>query len=148
MNLHTLQPVKGARRAPKRVGRGRASGMGKTSTRGHKGQMSRAGHKHKPTFEGGQMPLARRIPKRGFKNVNRKVYMPVNLSALDRFDDGAEVTLEMLREAGLARGTVKHVKILGQGEISKKLTVKAHAFSTTAKEKIETAGGVCEIVQE
>lgn len=148
MNLHTLQPVKGARRAPKRVGRGRASGMGKTSTRGHKGQMSRAGHKHKPTFEGGQMPLARRIPKRGFKNVSRKVYMPVNLSALDRFDDGAEVTLEMLREAGLARGTVKHVKILGQGEISKKLTVKAHAFSTTAKEKIETAGGVCEIVQE
>lgn len=93
------------------------------------------------------MPLARRIPKRGFKNVNRKVYMPVNLSALNQFDDGTEVNMDVLRKAGMARGTLKQIKILGQGELSKKLTVKAHAFSAAAKEKIEAAGGVCEVVR-
>ena len=147
MNLHTLQPAKGSRRARRRVGRGRASGWGKTSNRGHKGQMARSGHKHKPTFEGGQMPLVRRMPKRGFKNVNRTTYLPVNLAALERFEDGAEVTAESLRAAGLARGPAAPVKILGNGELSRKLTVKAHAFSATARKKIEAAGGVCEVIQ-
>lgn len=147
MNLHTLQTAKGSKRTKKRVGRGRASGLGKTGGRGHKGQMARPGHKHKPTFEGGQMPLVRRMPKRGFNNVNRLTHLPVNLSALDRFEDGAEVSLDLLRASGLARGTVKTVKILGNGELSKKLTVKAHAFSATAKQKIEAAGGVCEVIQ-
>ncbi len=148
MNLHTLQSNKDAKRTGRRVGRGRASGSGKTSGRGHKGQMARSGHKHKPTFEGGQMPLVRRMPKRGFKNVNRKTYLPVNLSDLDRFDDGAEVTLDGLRASGLARGKAPAVKILGNGEISKKLTVQAHAFSATAKQKIEAAGGSCEVIRQ
>ncbi len=147
MNLHTLKPVKGARTPKQRVGRGRASGRGKTSTSGHKGQMARSGHKVKPTFEGGQMPLVRRIPKRGFKNINRETYVPVNLAALERFDEGAEVTVESLREMGLARGTEKRIKILGNGDLSRKLTVKAHAFSGTARKKIEAVGGACEILQ-
>lgn len=109
--------------------------------------MARSGHKVKPTFEGGQMPLVRRIPKRGFKNISRVTYVPVNLAALERFDEGAEVTVESLREMGLARGTEKRIKILGNGDLSRKLTVKAHAFSGTAREKIEAAGGACEILQ-
>lgn len=147
MNLHTLKPAKGSKRAKRRVGRGRASGMGKTSSRGHKGQMARSGHKHKATFEGGQMPLVRRIPKRGFTNRTRLAYIPVNLASLEQFDTGAEVTVESLRASGLARGTLECIKILGNGELSKKLTVKAHAFSATARTKIEAAGGVCEVVQ-
>ncbi len=147
MNLHTLKPAKGSKRPKRRVGRGRASGMGKTSSRGHKGQMARSGHKHKPTFEGGQMPLVRRIPKRGFKNVNRVTYIPVNLAALDRFEDGSEVTVEILRAAGLVRGPSAPVKILGNGDLSKKLTLKVHAFSATAKAKVEAAGGVCDVIQ-
>ena len=147
MNLHTLKPAKGSKRPKRRVGRGRASGMGKTSSRGHKGQMARSGHKHKPTFEGGQMPLVRRIPKRGFKNVNRVTYIPVNLAALERFEDGTEVTIEVLRGAGLVRGPSAPVKILGNGDLSKKLTLKAHAFSATAKTKVEAAGGVCDVIQ-
>jgi large subunit ribosomal protein L15 len=146
MDLHSLKPAKGSTHRKLRVGRGRASGKGKTSARGQKGQMSRSGSTHKPLFEGGQMPIARRIPKRGFKNVNRKVMAPVNLAMLDRFEDGAEVTVEVLREAGLVKGRWDGVKILGTGDISKKLTVKATAFSATAKDKIEAAGGSCETV--
>jgi large subunit ribosomal protein L15 len=144
MNLHSLKPAEGSTHRKLRVGRGRASGKGKTSGRGQKGQMSRSGSGHKPLFEGGQMPMARRIPKRGFKNINRTVYAPVNLAALDVFEDGAEVTVEALRERGLVKGRWDGVKILGTGEVSKKLTVKVDAFSASAKEKIEAAGGSCE----
>lgn len=147
MNLHTLSPAKGSRKTRKRVGRGRASGMGKTSTAGHKGQMARKGHKVKPTFEGGQMPLVRRIPKRGFKNVKDVDYIPVNVGALSQFEAGAEVNEMSLRACGLARGPKAPVKILGNGEISVNLIVKAHAFSASARSKIEAAGGSCEVVQ-
>ncbi len=148
MNLHTLRPVKGARKTRKRVGRGRASGLGKTSGRGHKGQYARSGHKYKPTFEGGQMPLVRRIPKRGFKNVNNITYLPVNVGALTAFEAGSEVGIEQLRAAGLASGPAGNpIKILGQGEVDRALTVKAHAFSASAKQKIEAAGGTCEAVK-
>jgi large subunit ribosomal protein L15 len=146
MDLHTLKPAKGSTHRKMRVGRGMASGKGKTSGRGHKGLYARSGSSHKPLFEGGQMPMSRRIPKRGFTNVNRKVYAPVNLAALDKMDDGAEVTEAVLREAGLVKGRFDGVKILGNGEISKKLTIKVSAFSATAKEKIEAAGGSCETV--
>ena len=146
MDLHTLKPAEGSTHRKMRVGRGRASGKGKTSARGQKGQMSRSGSGHKPLFEGGQMPMARRIPIRGFNNVNRKEFAPVNLSALDRFEDGAEVTEAVLREAGLVKGRVDGVKILGNGEITKKLTIKVTAFSAKAKDKIEAAGGTCEAV--
>lgn len=148
MNLHTLRATPGARKPRRRVGRGRASGWGKTSTRGHKGQMARKGHKVKPTFEGGQMPLVRRLPKRGFKNVNRASYAPVNLAALERFAADSEVTVAVLREHGLVRGKEAPVKVLGNGEISRKLTVKAHAFSAAAKAKIEAAGGTCEVIPQ
>lgn len=148
MNLHTLRPVAGSRKTPKRVGRGRASGMGKTSTAGHKGQMARKGHKVKPTFEGGQMPLVRRIPKRGFKNVNNITYLPINVGALTAFEAGAEVGIEQLRAAGLASGPVgSPIKILGQGDVDRAVNVKAHAFSASAKQKIEAAGGTCEVVK-
>lgn len=146
MELHTLQPASGSRRRAMRVGRGRASGKGKTSGRGHKGQYARSGHKHKPLFEGGQMPMARRIPKRGFKNINRVVYAPVNTAALNAFEEGTEVTPDLLAQAGLVKGNWDGIKILGNGELTKKLTVRAHAFSATAKEKIEAAGGCCETV--
>ena len=146
MNLHSLTNTEGARHRRKRLGRGMASGLGKTSGKGHKGQMARKGNKHKLGFEGGQMPLIRRLPKRGFKNPNRKEFLAVNLTELDRFDDGAEVTIAVLRSAGLANGPCDGIKILGRGEISKKLTVKANAFSATAREKIEAAGGACEVV--
>lgn len=147
MNLHSLKPAEGSKRAKRRVGRGRASGMGKTSSRGHKGQMARSGHKHKPTFEGGQMPLVRRMPKRGFKNINDVDFTPVNVGRLEHFESGEEVTVETLRRAGLMRGRVGLVKILGQGELTKKLTVKSHAFSKSARAKIEAAGGTCEVVK-
>jgi len=146
MNLHSLKPAEGSTHRKIRVGRGRASGKGKTSARGQKGQMSRSGSGHTPLFEGGQMPMARRIPKRGFTNFTRKVLAPVNLTSLDAFDDGADVTIETLRDAGLVKGRNNGVKILGTGEISKKLSVKATAFSASAKEKIEAAGGTCETV--
>lgn len=147
MNLHSLSPAKGSRRTRKRVGRGRASGMGKTSTAGHKGQMARKGHKVKPTFEGGQMPLVRRMPKRGFKNVNDVDYIPVNIAALGQFTEGAEVTVKELRASGLVRGPSAPVKILGNGEISQKIHVKVQAFSASARAKIEAAGGTCETVK-
>ena len=146
MDLHSLQTAEGSKHRRIRLGRGRASGKGKTSGRGHKGQMSRTGSVHKPLFEGGQMPLVRKLPKRGFNNFNRKVFAPVNLDALAKFDDGAEVTIELLREKGLVNGRFDGVKVLGNGSVDKKLTVKVNAFSASAKEKIEAAGGSCEIV--
>ena len=146
MDLHSLQTVDGSKHRRIRVGRGRASGKGKTAGRGHKGQFSRAGSRHKPLFEGGQMPLVRKLPIRGFNNYTRKIIVPVNLDSLNRFDDGAEVTIATLMECGLANGRFDGVKILGDGEITKKLTVKVSAFSTSAKEKIEAAGGSCEAV--
>ena len=146
MKLHELKAAKGARRRSKRVGRGEASGLGKTSGKGHKGQWARKGGKFKEGFEGGQMPMIRRIPKYGFKNPARKEYLGVNVASLDVFDEGAELTPEIIKKQGLANGTIRYIKILGRGEIAKKLTVKAHAFSATAKAKIEAAGGTCEVV--
>ncbi len=146
MDLSSLKNTPGARKTRKRVGRGRASGMGKTSTRGHKGQQARKGHKVKLGFEGGQMPLVRRLPKRGFKNPNRVVYCPVNVCDLDRFDNGTEVTLELLRQNGLFANKFDGVKILGSGELTKKLTVKVNGVSASAKAKIEAAGGSVEVV--
>ena len=146
MDLHSLQTAEGSKHRRIRLGRGRASGKGKTSGRGHKGQMSRTGSVHKPLFEGGQMPLVRKLPKRGFNNFNRKEILPVNLDALNVFEDGAEVTIEVLKEKGLVNGRFDGVKILGNGNVEKKLQVKVNAFSASAKEKIEAAGGTCEIV--
>lgn len=146
MNLHTLKSTPGSRRAPKRLGRGEGSGQGKTSGKGHKGQMARKGNKHKEGFEGGQMRLIRRVPKRGFHNYTRKEFAPVNVSALDRFEDGTEVTIELLRGAGLVRGRWNGVKVLGAGELRSKLAVKAHSFSAAARTKIEAAGGTCEVM--
>lgn len=146
MELHSLQPAKGSTHRKMRVGRGRASGKGKTSGRGHKGAYARSGHKHKPLFEGGQMPMARRIPKRGFSNYNRKEFAPVNVAALNAFEEGTVVTLELLHQVGFVNGQWDGIKVLGNGEISKKIAVKASAFSASAKEKIEAAGGSCEIV--
>lgn len=146
MDLHSLQPAEGSKHRRIRVGRGRASGKGKTAGRGHKGQMSRAGSGHKPLFEGGQMPYYRKLPKRGFTNFTRKTIVPVNLDALNKFDDGTEVTIELLVEKGFVNGRFDGVKILGNGTVEKKLTIKVNAFSSSAKEKIEAAGGSCEIV--
>ena len=146
MDLHSLQTTEGSKHRRIRLGRGRASGKGKTSGRGHKGQMSRTGSVHKPLFEGGQMPFVRKLPKRGFTNFTQKTIVPVNLDALNAFEDGAEITIEVLLEKGLVNGRFDGVKILGNGAVEKKLTVKANAFSASAKEKIEAAGGTCEIV--
>ena len=146
MRLHDLKPRPGAKTRRKRVGRGPGSGRGKTSTRGHKGQNSRAGSSTRATFEGGQMPYIRRLPKRGFNNfVHRTEYLPVNLSDLEiNFDDGATVDVEAVIAKGLAngKGNVK-VKILGTGELKKKLSVTAHKFSASAQAAIEAAGGSC-----
>lgn len=144
--LNNLTNASGARRASKRVGRGPGSGLGKTCGAGHKGQMARKGHKHKRGFEGGQMPLVRRLPKRGFKNVNRRCWLTVNVSGLERFADGDQVDPAALRRAGLAAGPGDGIKILGHGDLSRRLTVKAHAFSSGAREKIEAAGGTCEVL--
>ncbi len=147
MRLHTLKPRPGAKKARKRVGRGNGSGSGKTAGRGMKGQGSRSGSSTRPGFEGGQLPLIRRLPKRGFSNVRfGTVYHPVNLSDLERFEDGATVDEAALREAGLANGKADGIKILARGELNKKLTVKASAFSASAKKRIEELGGACEIV--
>jgi large subunit ribosomal protein L15 len=146
MDLHSLQTTEGSKHRRIRLGRGRASGKGKTSGRGHKGQMSRTGSVHKPLFEGGQMPYVRKLPKRGFNNFTRKTFIPVNLDALSKFDEGTEVTIELLKETGLINGRFDGVKVLGSGNVEKKLTVKVNAFSASAKEKIEAAGGICEIV--
>lgn len=146
MDLHSLQTAEGSKHRRIRLGRGRASGKGKTSGRGHKGQMSRTGSVHKPLFEGGQMPLVRKLPKRGFTNFTRKTIVPVNMDALSKFDDGTEVTIELLMEKGLVNGRFDGVKILGDGTLDKKLSVKVNAFSASAREKIEAAGGTCETV--
>jgi len=147
MKLHELKPDKGAKRRSKRLGRGEASGVGKTSGRGHKGQWARKGHKFKEGFEGGQMPMIRRIPKHGFKNPARKEYFGVNVESLAVFNDGVEITPDLLKKQGLANGA-RFIKVLGRGDIAKKLTVKAHAFSATAKTKIEAAGGTCEVLSD
>lgn len=146
MKLHTLKPAEGSRKDKKRVGRGNGSGWGKTAAKGHKGQKARSGRGVLQGFEGGQTPLMRRIPKRGFNNVNRKEYALVNLDGLNRFEDGAEVTPESLREAGLISNNRYDVKILANGELERKLTVKAHKFSQAAKEAIEAAGGTVEVI--
>lgn len=148
MNLSNLKNTPGARKTRKRVGRGPGSGLGHTAGKGHKGQMARKGHKRKIGHEGGQMPLFRRLPKRGFTNYTRKEYTPLGLNYLDRFDDGATVDIAALLAAKLVKQVANGgVKILGNGEITKKLTVKANAFSASAKQKIEAAGGSCEVVK-
>jgi len=147
MELSNLKPKKGARHAKKRVGRGPGSGHGKTSSRGEKGQKSRSGYSGKRGFEGGQMPLHRRLPKRGFTNIFKKDYAVVNVSDLERFDNGASVDEAMLRQAGLVKGSHDGVKVLGDGELSKKLTVSATKFSKSAKEIIEKAGGTVQEIQ-
>jgi large subunit ribosomal protein L15 len=146
MKLHELKPANGSKKSPKRVGRGIGSGHGKTSTRGHKGQKSRSGGGVRPGFEGGQMPLQRRIPKRGFTNIFKKEYSIVNLDRLDLFDEGTEVTPELLADKGIIKKNSDLVKILGDGDMKKALTVKAHKFSRTAAEKIEAAGGKVEVI--
>ncbi len=146
MKLHELSPAEGAVKARFRKGRGAGSGNGKTAGKGHKGQNARSGGGVKPGFEGGQLPLYRRLPKRGFYNRFGKTYAIVNLSALNAFEDGTVVDEIVLREAGLVRSKVDGVKVLGNGEITKNLTVKAAIFSGTAKEKIEAAGGKTEVV--
>ena len=148
MNLHTLTNTAGARHRKNRVGRGMGSGNGKTCGRGHKGQMSRKGANHKPGFEGGQMRLIRRLPKRGFHNVARRTFIPVNVGQLSCFDEGMEVTPAMLRDGGFANGPGDGIKILGNGKLDKKLTIKAAAFSAAARDKIESAGGACEVIKE
>jgi large subunit ribosomal protein L15 len=147
MRLHDLKPRPGAKHRRKRLGQGESSGRGKTAGRGGKGQTARSGSSIRIGFEGGQMPLIRRIPKRGFNNVRFGTrYLPVNLEELNVFDDGARVDEAALRKAGLVNGRGDGVKVLGNGEITKKLTVAAHAFSATAKTKIEGKGGKCEVV--
>ena len=147
MRLHDLKPRPGAKHRRKRLGQGESSGHGKTSGRGGKGQTARSGSSIRIGFEGGQMPLIRRIPKRGFNNARHTTrYIPVNLESLNRFEDGARVDEVALRAVGLANGRADGVKILGDGELKKKLTVIAQAFSASARAKIEAAGGVCEIV--
>jgi large subunit ribosomal protein L15 len=143
--VQDLRPAPGATRPRKRVGRGPGSGHGKTAGRGSKGQKSRSGYRHQRGFEGGQMPLHRRVPKRGFTNIFRTEYDVVNLSALNRFDAGESVTPEKLAERRLAYGR-RPVKILGDGELKKALTVSAHKFSASAKSRIEAAGGTCEVL--
>lgn len=146
MKLHELSPAPGSRTSQKRLGRGTGSGLGKTSGKGHKGQKARSGHGKGAYFEGGQLPLVRRIPKRGFTNIFKKEYALVNVSALDAFDNGATVDFAALKQAGLVNKPLDGVKILGNGEIKKKLTVQAAKFSGAAKEKIEAAGGKAEVV--
>ena len=147
MNLTNLNPNPGARKAPKRVGRGTGSGHGKTSTRGHKGQNARSGGGTRPGFEGGQMPYIRRIPKRGFKNISRKEYAIVNLYVLEeRFNTGDIVDIEALEAKGILKDIKDGVKILGEGDLTKELTVRAHKFSKTAEEKIKAAGGKVEVI--
>ncbi len=146
MKLHELTPTPGARKRSKRVGRGHGSGLGKTSGRGQTGQLSRSGGGKAPGFEGGQTPIYIRLPKRGFTNRNRKEFAVVNLAQLNRFDEGVEVTVELLKAAGLVKDELNGVKILGQGKLEKALSVQAHAFSESAKAAIEQAGGKAEVI--
>ncbi|AQP53842.1 50S ribosomal protein L15 [Vagococcus penaei] len=146
MKLHELHPAEGSRHVRNRVGRGSSSGNGKTSGRGQKGQKSRSGGKVRLGFEGGQTPLFRRLPKRGFTNINRKDYAVVNIDVLNRFEDGAEVTPTTLIEAGIVKDAKAGIKVLGNGELSKKLSVKAAKFSKSAQSAIEAAGGSIEVI--
>jgi large subunit ribosomal protein L15 len=146
MKLHELKPAEGSRQERKRKGRGIGSGNGKTAGKGHKGQNARSGGGVRLGFEGGQTPLFRRLPKRGFTNFNRKEYAVVNLDALNVFEVGTEVTPELLIETGLVKKELAGIKILAKGSLDKKLTVKAHKFSSAAKEAIEAAGGQTEVI--
>ncbi len=146
MKIHELQPAPGSRKTRKRVGRGTGSGMGKTSTRGHKGQNARSGGGVRPGFEGGQNPLYRRLPKRGFNNPFRKEYAIVNLEQLNDFAEGTEVTPELLMESGIIKKELSGIKVLGQGELTVKLSVKANKFSKSAVDKITAAGGNAEVI--
>ena len=146
MKLHELSPVAGSTHVAKRKGRGIATGNGKTGGRGHKGQHARSGGKTRIGFEGGQMPLARRIPKRGFNNIFAKPLTAINLAVLNRFEDGAVVDAAALIEAGIIKDCPNGLKVLGNGALTKNVTVKAAAFSESAKEKIEQAGGKAEVV--
>ena len=146
MRLDELQPAEGSKFKAKRVGRGIGSGTGKTSGKGHKGQNARSGGGVRPGFEGGQMPLYRRLPKRGFKNIFAKQYVAINVEELEKFDNGTEVTAELLKETGVISKICDGVKVLGRGELTKKLTVKAVKFSASAAEKIEKAGGKAEVM--
>ncbi|ADV06420.1 50S ribosomal protein L15 [Staphylococcus pseudintermedius] len=146
MKLHELKPSEGSRKLRNRVGRGAGTGNGKTSGRGQKGQKARSGGGVRPGFEGGQLPLFRRIPKRGFTNINRKEYAIVNLDQLNQFEDGTEVTPELLIETGVVKNEKAGIKVLGNGSLEKKLTVKAHKFSASAKAAIEAKGGAQEVI--
>jgi large subunit ribosomal protein L15 len=146
MKLHELSPAPGSVRDVKRIGRGHGSGQGKTAGKGHKGQKARAGRGMQIGFEGGQMPLQRRIPKRGFNNIFATPYTIINLAVLNRFEDGATVDVEALLNAGIIKKAPNGVKVLGNGKIEKKLTVKVAAFSESAKAKIEAAGGKAEVI--
>jgi large subunit ribosomal protein L15 len=146
ISLNTLKPAKGANRKNKRVGRGMGSGHGKTATRGYNGQMSRSGTSVRPGFEGGQMPLYRRLPKRGFHNIFRTEYAVINLDSLAAFEPGAEVDPAALKARGIVRNSKDGIKVLGGGELKHALTVRAHKFSKSAAEKIQKAGGVAEVI--
>ena len=146
MKLNELRATPGATKEAKRIGRGHGSGNGKTAGKGHKGQKARAGHGFRPGFEGGQMPLQRRIPKRGFNNIFAKEIVAINLNALNAFEDGAVVDMAALVEAGIVKSNCDGVKGLSNGNVSKQVTVKVSAFSAAAKEKIEAAGGKCEVI--
>ena len=145
MKLHELQPAAGSQTAPKRLGRGVGSGLGKTSGKGHKGAKARSGGGKRPGFEGCQMPLTRRLPKRGFTNIYRKEYAAINVSALEVFENGTVITPELLVERGVIKKTLCGVKVLGGGELTKKLTVAVDKVTDSAKEKIEAAGGKVEV---
>ena len=146
MKLHELQPAAGSTTAAKRLGRGSGSGLGKTSGKGHKGAKARSGGGKRPGFEGGQMPLYRRVPKRGFTNVFSTVYETVNVERLEAFENGAVITAQTLVDAGIIHHADVALKILGDGELTKKLTVKANKFTASAKEKIEAVGGTAEVI--
>lgn len=146
MKLNELKATEGSRRNRKRVGRGTSSGYGKTSGRGQKGQLARSGGKTRLGFEGGQMPLYRRMPKRGFNNINRKEYAIINLNALNKFEAGSEVTIDSLKEAGIVKKELAGVKLLANGKLDVKLTVKVNKVSESAKKAVETAGGTVEVI--
>lgn len=146
MKLHELRPAEGSTHYPKRLGRGIGSGLGKTSGKGHKGQKARSGGGKGPAFEGGQTPLHRRLPKRGFTNIFRKNYAEINVERLNAFDNGAEVTPELLKQMGMVKSLRDGLKVLGEGNLEKKLTVRAHCYTKSAAEKIEAAGGKAEVI--
>lgn len=146
MKLYELKPAEGSKTAKRRLGRGVGSGLGKTSGKGHKGAKARSGGGKRPGFEGGQMPMTRQLPKRGFTNIFAKEYATVNLSALNVFEDGTEVTAGLLKQKRIIRKELDGLKVLGDGELTRKLTVKAVKFTASAKEKIEAVGGTAEVI--